>query len=91
MKFSRLVIVFLCLLVVVAWLTKPGPDAFREFYQSELSSDGPPVIAFKDKFLYSSVEIDFYKPARMEGGEPLKAVSVKKQSYLGLFGRFWKL
>ena len=91
MKFRRLVLLFIGLLLVVSWLTKPGLEKFQEFYQSELKTETPPLIDFRDKFLFTTADIDFYQAARIDAGKPLKAVVVRKENYLGLFGRFWKL
>ncbi|RYY57708.1 MAG: hypothetical protein EOO09_01235 [Chitinophagaceae bacterium] len=91
MKFRRLVLLLIFLVVVAAWYTKPTREEFVQFYTSQASLPGPPSIEFTDRFVYSSVTVNFYTPARVEPGEPLKAVSAKKEEYLGLFGRFWKL
>ena len=90
MKFRLLVLLALFLLVVIAWFTKPDLQDFNKEYRNALAADGPPVIDFSDKFLYSSVEVNFYTAARLEPGAPKKAVSVKKEEFIGLFGKFWK-
>ncbi|RYY62924.1 MAG: hypothetical protein EOO05_01050 [Chitinophagaceae bacterium] len=91
MKFRRLFFLALFLLLVIAWFTRPSLEAFNKFYRDEVAAGVPPVIDFSDKFLYSSVTVNFYTAARIEPGTPKKAVSVKKEEFLGLFGKFWKL
>ena len=91
MKFRRLVLLLIFLVVVAAWFTKPDNEDFRQFYTSQGRMASPPVIEFSDRFIYSSVTVNFYTPAQVETGGTMKAVSVKKEEYLGLFGRFWKL
>ena len=90
MKFRRIVPVLLLLLIIAAWFTKPSLPDFNQFYRSEMATNGPPLIDYSDKFIYSTVDVNFYQPARLEPGSSLKAVSVRKESYLGLFGKFWK-
>lgn len=90
MKFRRIILVFIFLVLLAAWYTRPSLDKFRDFYRSEMTIEAPPVIDFSDKFIYTSVEVNFFSPARLKPGQPLKAVSVKKEEYIGLFGRFFK-
>ena len=91
MKFRKLVFLLIFLLIVVAWFTKPGLEAFHNYYGMEVQGDTPPLIDLDDKFIYTTVTVDFYKATRLDAGESVKAVSIRKEKYLGLFGRFWKL
>lgn len=91
MKFRRLVLLLIFLVLVAAWFTKPGREDFQDYYTGTTRIGTPPVIEFTDRFIYSSATVSYFTPARIEPGEPLKAVEGKKEEFLGLFGRFWKL
>lgn len=85
-----MILLLIALLVVLAWFTKPGLEDFHQFYTDEIRTDSPPVIELNDKFLYTSVTVSYYNITRLKPGEEKKAVSARKDEYLGLFGKFWK-
>jgi len=91
MKFRRSIFLVIILLVVLAWFTKPGLEDFHKFYEDELRTDTPPLIDLSDRFLYTSVTVSYFSIARLNPGEEKKAITGRKDEYLGLFGRFWKL
>ncbi len=93
LKFRNLIFLFIIGAILVAWFTKPGLDDFNKFYHPHLSADGtPPVVDVSDKFLYSTATVNYYSPVniRLNNSNGKVAVPVRKESYIGLFGRFWK-
>ncbi|MBN8878951.1 MAG: hypothetical protein J0I32_15490 [Sphingobacteriales bacterium] len=90
MKFRTLVFLFIIAIVLIGALTKPGPDAFKEFYTKEHTRENPPVIEYTNGVAYSIFSVTSFTAVTTTGNNKM-AVPVIKEKYLGLFGRFWKL
>jgi hypothetical protein len=98
MKFRNLVLLFIAGILVIAWFTKPGKEAFKTFYDKEKKSiTSPPMIEEQDAVLYTRYTVSYYDikslpDIKISGGkEAAIAVPRSKETYLGLFGRFWKM
>ena len=97
MKFRHLVFIFIALAIIVAWMTKPGLEKFKQFYRSENASPvAPPVIDEQNNVIYSRFNVSHYTVRQLENestaaGSKAIAVPVHKSVYIGLFGRFWKM
>ncbi len=97
MKFRNLVFLFIVILILVAWFTKPDYDdfmAFREEQASDLHS--PPVVDYSDGFLFSQVKVTHFQPlekmaADSTGQQQTLAVPTQVEKYIGVFGRFWSI
>jgi len=90
MKFRSIVFLFIIAIIVIGVLTKPGTDAFKEYYSSQGGLRTPPVIEYTNGVAYSIFSVTSFGITQPEGDKKL-AVPVAKEKYLGLFGRFWKL
>ncbi len=95
MKFRRLVFVFIGLVILLAWFTKPDLEKFQEFYASEARQIGtPPVIEARNNFVYSRFDVSHFDKITVGTDNAARkslAVPVRKSVYIGLFGRFWKM
>ena len=90
MKFRTLVFLFIIAIVLIGVLTKPGPNAFKEFYIKEYIRESPPVIEYTNGVAYSIFSATSFTATTTADNKKV-AVPVVKEKYLGLFGRFWKL
>lgn len=90
MKFRRSILLFIAGVVLVAYFTKPSKDRFMETVQQTSGNGQPPVVAYQDKFLYTTVTatyVDISNPIREN--DRLVAPA-RKETYIGVFGRYWK-
>lgn len=88
--------IFLLIIVVIAiaFFTKPNKDSFFDYVQKGQSFSSAPIIEEKDYFLYKQFTITFFDqlPAVDSTGKSKNvAVSSDKETFLGLFGKFWKM
>jgi hypothetical protein len=98
MKFRNLVLLFIAGIIIFAWFTKPGKEAFKIYYDKEKKSiTSPPMIEEQDDVLYTRYTVSYYDiqslpDIKISGGKDAAiAVPRSKETYLGLFGRFWKM
>lgn len=90
MKFRTLVFLFIIAIILIGVFTKPGPDAFKEFYTKEHARENPPVIEYTNGIAYSIFSATSFTATTTTDNKKV-AVPVVKEKYLGLFGKFWKL
>ena len=93
MKFRNLVFIFIIAILLVAWFTKPGREAFQKFLASEKISS-PPLIEEADGVIYSMYTVSYFgvkEIAPTDSSTKKIAVPLRKEKFLGLFGKFWKL
>src|SRR4051812_19209424 len=97
MKFRTIVFLFIIVIFAIAGFTKPGYESFMKFREeTDRGQPSPPVIEYKNGFIYSVFTISHFdirqvKDAKANDGNSSIAIPVKKEKYLGLFGRFWSL
>ena len=89
MKFRTVVFLVIITIILIGVFTKPGAEAFKEFYAKEGGIRTPPVIEYEDRVAYSTFSVTSFGVTNT--GTKELAVPVVKEKYLGLFGRFWKL
>lgn len=90
MKFRTLVFLFIIAIILIGVLTRPGPDAFKEFYTKVHANENPPVVEYTNGFAYSIFSATSFAATTTKDNKKI-AVPVVKEKYLGLFGKFWKL
>lgn len=89
--------IFLILLLVVIAIgifTRPSREQFLEYVRNE--SDSPPVLTGQtNAFAFSVFNVQYFEIQKVNATDSTGAKKVanpfKKATYLGLFGRFWKL
>ncbi len=95
MKFRTLIFLFIAMVVLTAWFTKPDYDDFIVFQQDRAQQFAvPPVIDYSEAFLFSKVDVTYYASVKNAGLNTTQnevAVPVRKESFIGLFSRFWEL
>lgn len=92
MKFRNLVFLFVVVVILLAWFTKPDQDDFMSYYdQRESNLISPPVIDYTDGVLFSKVKVTYYKAVDAVAEQKQVAVPAMKEEYIGLFGKFWSL
>lgn len=95
MKFRHFVFIFIALVIILAWFTRPGMEEFREFYAREAKdATTPPVIEAQNSVVYSRFNVSHFgriDVATDSTASKSLAIPVKKSVYIGLFGRFWKM
>ena len=95
MKRRRILPIIILLIVLAAWLTKPGADDFNEYLLQVPGIEAPPVIEETNGYVYSLFTVTFVEIRQAQDKETGKntsvAVTKSKEKYLGLFGHFWKL
>lgn len=89
MKFRTIVFLVIITIILIGVFTKPGPEAFKEFYAREGGIRTPPVIEYADRVAYTTFSVTSFGITNT--GTKELAVPVVKEKFLGLFGRFWKL
>lgn len=93
MKFRRGVILFIIGIILVGFFTKPDKDDFIKLVQPAVNRTQqlPPVVEYQDRVIYTTVTttyVDAANPVK-EGGRIV--APARKETYIGLFGRYWKL
>jgi len=96
MKFRTIVFLVIIGALVVAWYTKPTIEDFKKYNAAKNNVAGPPVIDVKEGFVYATYTVSYFdikkvKDLKVGGSDASIAVPVSKSTYLGLFGRFWKM
>lgn len=89
--------IFLILLlaaIAIAIFTRPSREQFLEYVRDE--SKTPPILTSQTNgFAFSVFNVEYFEiqkvPATDSTGAKQVATSSRKATYLGLFGRFWKL
>ncbi len=90
MKIRWFFILILIAAMLIAWRTRPSIDDFKAHLHKEVKIVTPPVIEERNGFLYSLFTLTQVDISEIGKDAPVAVVS-KKEKYLGLFGRFWKL
>ncbi|HMR92509.1 MAG TPA: hypothetical protein PKC69_09350 [Chitinophagaceae bacterium] len=92
MKFRWTLLVLIAVALLIAWRTRPGADDFKKWFNAAAKTQTPPLIEETNSYLYSIYTVSFIEIKKIPGQqEAAVAVPVRKEKYLGLFGRFWKL
>lgn len=92
MKFRYAILALICIIIVAAWVTKPTAQAFNKYYQSQPSNiDAAPLINTIDKFLYTVNKVTVYTQLTIAAEHKQVATPQLKETYIGLFGKFWKI
>jgi hypothetical protein len=89
MKFRTVVFLFIVIILLIGAFTKPGPDAFKEYYSKQYGISSPPMIEYTNGIAYSIFAVTNF--AITSEGKKQVAVKAGQTKYLGLFGRFWKI
>lgn len=89
-------IIFILVIVVVAWVTNPGMESFKTHFSKTADPKSPPIIQQVDYKFYSIYNVTYYEakqiPQQTADGQPATiAVPGKTEKYVGLFTRFIKL
>jgi hypothetical protein len=84
----------LIVVIVIGIFTRPGREQFLEYVRSE--SETPPVLTKEtNAYAFSVFNVEYFSiqqlPLTDSSGAKSVATPSKKATYLGLFGRFWKL
>ncbi|ANH83254.1 hypothetical protein A8C56_21750 [Niabella ginsenosidivorans] len=92
MKFRRGIILFIIGIILVAFFTKPGKDDFiRRIPPTVNPTQLPPVVEYQDRVIYATVTATYVDAANpVKEGDHMVAPA-RKEEYIGLFGRYWKL
>jgi hypothetical protein len=96
MKFRNVVLLFIIALLLAAWFTKPSLGDFKKFTESSNKITAPPMIEVVEGYVYAVYSVSYFDIRKIPGtksgkGESEIAVPLKKEKYLGLFGKFWKI
>lgn len=99
MKFRKGIFLFILAILITAWLTRPGTTDFDTYRASHLKKDRtPPIIESTNGIVFSLFTVSHFEtrdiPSRKPDGRDSTTTIViprEKESFLGLFGRFWKL
>lgn len=84
-----MVMLFVFGVIVIAYFTNPKEGDFTAYIQPKISQlPSAPIIQYKNKLIYSNVEITYFNTISQEGKFVAAAA---KENYIGLMGRFWKL
>lgn len=94
MRPKRILPLAIALILLAAFLTKPSREKFNDYIRDE--SAMPPIIEEKNGFVFALYDVKYFSsqnlPTLNSGGESKQvAIETKKETYLALFGRFWKL
>lgn len=93
MKRRNIFFIVFILIALVAVFTKPGQEDFKKFIRTQ--SEMPPSIEYTNGFAYSLYNVTYYEtqqpPAENRNEKNSVVAPGKKATYLGLFGKFWKL
>ncbi len=92
-RFRNTVFLFIVAVILVAFITRPGIDDFTDYLRKQGQLTRPPSIEYRSSGLYSTFTITYFEPVAdttQGGGSKLVAVPAQKESYTGVFGRFWK-
>ncbi len=90
-RFRNIVFLFIIAIILVAFFTRPGLEQFKDYQPSVATVKTPPVIDYENRFLYSRFTVTYYTAQPAAGEKPGVAVPYGKDTYIGLFGRFWKM
>lgn len=89
MKFRRLISLLIVAAILVAFLTNPKEADFHKMVQPAVAKlQTPPLMEYKSNLLYSNATVTYFNPISVEGK---RIAAARKENYIGLFGRFWKL
>lgn len=96
MKFRNIVFLVIIIILAIAGITKPTYADFAKFRQTNDAGIGsPPVIEYVNGFVYSVYTVSYFEVKEVDktSGSEKDAIAVplKKERYLGLFGKFWSL
>ncbi|HEX2629288.1 MAG TPA: hypothetical protein VHM26_09755 [Chitinophagaceae bacterium] len=94
MRRWNIILILLLVAIVIGIFTRPSREEFLEYVRKE--SETPPVLTSQTNgFAFSVFKVEYFEiqriPATDSTGAKNVATTSKKASYLGLFGRFWKL
>ncbi len=96
MKPRQVVLLIVIAALLVAWFTKPGKEDLQKHLKiDETATDSPPFIEYTNGYVYSKFEVSYFdsknaKETYINGERRIVNPPVKKEKWLGLFGRFWK-
>ncbi|MBO9595641.1 MAG: hypothetical protein J7599_22250 [Niabella sp.] len=91
MKFRRGILLFIIGVILVAYFTKPSKDGFIKWMQPVVSrTHNPPVVDYQDKFLYALVTATYVDAANPVKENNRVVAPSSKETYIGVFGRYWK-
>jgi hypothetical protein len=94
MRRWNIFLILILVVIVIGIFTRPSREKFLEFVGKE--SELPPVLVSQtNAFAFSVFNVEYFEiqkiPASDNAGGKNVATPYKKATYLGLFGRFWKL
>ena len=80
--------IVLVLLVIIGWLTNPGPEKFKTFLKENNRVDSLCNIEprYENYKILSTAYADY-----CENGQASQTQVTRSVKYLGLFGTFWKM
>ena len=90
-------IIFILVIVVVAWVTNPGMESFKTYFSKTAKPKSPPIIQKVDYKFYSIYNVTYYEARQIpqqqtaDGQPATVVVPGKTEKYVGLFTRFIKL
>lgn len=90
-------IIFILVIVVVAWVTNPGMESFKTYFSKTAEPKSPPIIQRVDYKFYSIYNVTYYEARQIpqqqtaDGQPATVVVPGKTEKYVGLFTRFIKL
>ncbi|MGJ7032721.1 hypothetical protein [Niabella hirudinis] len=91
MKFRRGILLFIVGIIAVAYFTKPSKDGFIKWMQPAVSrTQMPPVVDYQDKFLYALVTATYVDVTNPVTEDNHVVAPSRKETYIGVFGRYWK-
>lgn len=92
MRFRRLVIVLIIAVIAAAFFTKPGKEKLINTLQPVVDEmKAAPVVNFTDKIIFTNVEVVYVDAKNPVNNNGRTVAPAKKEKYIGVFGRFWKV
>lgn len=97
MKPRQVVLLILIAALLIAWFTKPGKEDLKKYLSIDETGIGSsPTIEYTNGYVYSKFEVFYYddrdaKETYINGERKMVKAPVKKEKWLGVFGKFWKM
>ena len=97
MKPRQVVLLILIAALLIAWFTKPGKEDLQKYLDIDETGIGsPPIIEYTNGYVYSKFDVSYFdinnaKETYINGERKMINAPVKKEKWLGVFGKFWKM
>jgi hypothetical protein len=94
MRRWNIFLIILLVVIAIGIFTRPSREKFLEYVRNE--SELPPVLVGQTNgFAFSVFNVEYFEIQKIPASDSVSGKNIatpsKKATYLGLFGRFWKL